>query len=105
MVTAAMARQQATSYGTAKRLRHNVETVPDAVVIVPNSVVMTTVLCDECGARFAVAHRSAFQDSRLAERQAMWLRDRFVWDHIQETKHAGSIRLPGMQEMKPLPPR
>jgi len=65
---------------------------------------MMTVVCDECGARFAVAHRPAFQDPGLAERQAAWLKDQFVWDHIQENKHSRSIPLPGSHEMKPAPP-
>lgn len=62
---------------------------------------MTTVVCDECGERFALAHRLAFEDAGMAERQAVWLKDKFVWDHIQEQKHSGSIRLPGEHEMNP----
>ena len=85
------------SYGIAKRVRNKAETLD-------SSLVMATVVCDECGARFAVTHRTPFQDSFLAERQAVWLRDRFVWDHIQEAKHSGSIRLPASHELKPEPP-
>ncbi len=92
------------SYGTAKRLRRNTESMPDGIIIVANSTVMTTVMCDECGSRFALVHRRASENSDLAERQAAWLKDRFVWDHIQEAKHCGSIRLPGLHEMGPLPP-
>ena len=32
-MTQSLARQQPTSYGTAKRLRHNEVSIPDAVVI------------------------------------------------------------------------
>jgi hypothetical protein len=100
VVTPSLAKHQTSSYGTAKRLRHNVESVPHSVMIVPNTVTMMTVACDDCGARFAVAHRLAFQDVHLAERQAIWLKDQFVWHHIQEDKHPGSIPLPGAHEMK-----
>ena len=84
------------SHGTARRLRHNADGVP-------NSIVMAIVVCDECGSRFAVTHRAPFQDAPLAERQVVWLKDHFVWDHIQETRHSGSIRLPAGHEMKPEP--
>jgi hypothetical protein len=80
-------------HGTAKRLRKNTESVP-------NMVIMTTVVCYQCGERFAIAHRSACPDQGLAERQATWLADKFVWDHIQENNHQGSIQLPGSQEMR-----
>ena len=92
--------QHPNSYGTAKRLRQNFESVPDAILIFPNTIVMTTVVCEDCGARFALVHRPAFQDGGLAKRQAVWLKDQFVWDHIQENKHSGSIRLPGSHELK-----
>ena len=81
------------SSGTARRLRRNLESAPDTVQ-------MATVVCDQCGARFAIAHRSAAQDQSLADRQAIWLADRFVWDHIQENNHQSSIQLPGSHEMK-----
>ncbi len=79
--------------GTAKRLRKKVGNAPDTIT-------MATVLCDKCGAQFAIGHRSAVQNPALASRQAVWLADQFVWDHIQENKHHGSIRLPGPNEMK-----
>lgn len=101
MVTTAVAREQPNSYGTAKRMRHSVASAPDVVGIVPNTIVMTTVVCEQCGERFALAHRPAFQDAGLAARQAAWLRDRFVWDHIQEKRHSGSIALPAGSEIKP----
>lgn len=80
-------------HGTAKRLRKTTESPP-------NMVVMTTVVCYQCGAKFSIAHRSACTDQVLAERQAVWLADKFVWDHIQENSHPGSIQLPAAHEMK-----
>lgn len=61
---------------------------------------MTTVVCYQCGARFAIAHTLSSPDQALADRQAVWLADRFVWDHIQENNHQGSIELPGSREFK-----
>jgi hypothetical protein len=81
------------SHGTAKRLRKTTESAPDMVV-------MTTVVCYQCGAKFSIVHRSVCPDQALAERQAAWLADKFVWDHIQENNHQSSIQLPGSREMK-----
>jgi hypothetical protein len=80
-------------HGTAKRLRKSTESAPDMVV-------MTTVVCYQCGAKFSIAHHSASQNQALAARQAIWLADKFVWDHIQENNHPGSIQLPGSRDMK-----
>ena len=79
---------------TAKRLRRTGENVS------ARSVVMTVVECVQCGQRFAIGHHPASQNAGLAEKQATWLQDRFVWDHIQESKHQGSITLPAVAEMK-----
>lgn len=79
--------------GMAKRVRQNSENAS-------NLVEMSTVTCDKCGARFAIGHRLFFQDVELATRQAAWLGEQLVWDHIQENKHRGSIRLPASNEMK-----
>ena len=79
--------------GTAKRLRGNAESVP-------GKLVMTTVVCYQCGARFAITHPLSSPDQALAHRQAVWLADKFVWDHIQENNHQGSIELPGSRELK-----
>ena len=84
---------QSGSNGTAKRLRKKTESGL-------GKVVMLTVACYQCGAQFAIAHHSASQDQALAERQARWLADKFVWDHIQENNHPSSISLPGSHEMK-----
>jgi hypothetical protein len=83
----------AQDHGTAKRLRNSVP-------IQTYSVTMTTVKCEQCGEKFAIAHRTELQDAPLATRQAAWLSEKFVWDHIQETKHTGSIRLPFLADGK-----
>jgi hypothetical protein len=101
---AAIAPMSQQVYGTAKRLRHNVETLPRSIVTFADMVVMLVVVCGDCGQRYALTHRRHSQDATLAERQAAWLRDRFVWDHIQEHRHAGCIRLLGPDEMKPAIP-
>src|SRR5258708_10076375 len=85
--------EQPKSNGIAKRLRKNKESAP-------GTIVMKTVVCPQCGEQFAIGHKQALQDPELAARQATWLADQFVWDHIQENKHQGSIRLPGPDEMK-----
>lgn len=55
---------------------------------------METVVCSKCGQRFAI-HNEA-PDAQLAEKQAAWLEDQLVWDHIQERKHHGSLELPNL---------
>ena len=54
---------------------------------------METVVCDKCGQRFAFQNEGV-RDAQLAEKQAAWLQDQLVWDHIQERKHHGSVELP-----------
>ena len=80
-------------HGNAKRVRH---TVP----ALANIVTMATVTCDQCGHHYAIEHRAGLEDTGLAAKQAVWLADKFVWDHIQEIKHQGSIRLPLLLEPK-----
>lgn len=65
-----------------------------------SDVVMNIVECHNCGERFEISHHQATQDSKLAERQAAWLQDQFVWDHIQEIRHRGSIELPEGDQIK-----
>lgn len=55
---------------------------------------MNVVECSSCGERFEISHHTASQDPVLAERQAAWLREQFVWDHIQENRHRGHIEIP-----------
>ena len=84
---------QPQSAGTAKRLRANSVDIPDAVVL-------KVVTCEQCSARFAIGHPPGLQDESLAERQAVWLADRLVWDHIEESKHPRSRTLPSFSELK-----
>lgn len=74
-------------YGRAKRMR----TSHDPLVGI---VTMRTVHCEKCGFHYAIEHRVGSEDPALASRQAVWLAEHFVWDHIQENKHQASIRLP-----------
>ena len=92
-MTSPQTKAQPQSAGTARRLRGNNADIP-------NAVVMTVVACEQCSARFAICQPPAIQDASLAERQAVWLADRLVWDHIQESKHPGSRVLPGLSELK-----
>lgn len=54
---------------------------------------MGTVVCGQCGQRFTIEN-GGIDDAQIAEKQASWLLDRLVWDHIQERKHLGSVELP-----------
>ena len=75
------------SFGNAKRMRKSHESLSSIVT-------MATVCCETCGFHYAIEHPVGAGDEALAQRQAAWLAERFVWDHIQEVKHSGSIRLP-----------
>jgi hypothetical protein len=88
-----MVTDTAQSFGNAKRMRNSQGPLT-------NIVTMTTVCCDKCGFHYAIEHRAGAEDASLATRQAAWLADRLVWDHIQESKHQGSIRLPFVAEGK-----
>jgi hypothetical protein len=59
-------------------------------------VTLETVVCDHCGQRFAIHNDSAIQNQDLARKQASWVADRLVWDHIQERKHQGTMDLPSL---------
>ena len=83
------------SKAVARRLRRRSESRPARA-----DVVMNVVACGHCGERFEISHQAESQDAALAEKQAVWLQDQFVWHHIQEEKHPGSISLPGMEEME-----
>lgn len=61
---------------------------------------MNIVVCSQCGQRFSISHDLISPDADLAERQVAWLLDRFIWDHIQESKHRATITLPAAAEMK-----
>ena len=53
-----------------------------------------TVICGNCGQRFAIRNDPGFQNVELARKQASWVADQLVWDHIQERKHHGTMKLP-----------
>ena len=85
---------RATSHGIAKRLRQNGAGAPSS-----RYKLMEVAACSQCGDRFAITHEAAVADPELASRQATWLQDQFVWDHIQESKHRSSIALPAAEEL------
>jgi hypothetical protein len=87
-----------TSSGIAKRLRQT-----GAGASSPRYKLMEVVVCGQCGDRFAITHETATAVPELAVRQAVWLQDHFVWDHIQETKHRSSIALPAPEELGETP--
>jgi len=72
---------------TARRLRNSAEAGP-------TTAPMETVVCGKCGQRFAIRNDSSVSAPGLAEKQAAWVQDQLVWDHIQERKHHGSMDLP-----------
>jgi hypothetical protein len=55
-----------------------------------------TVVCGNCGQRFAIRRQPDAQDTRLAEKEVAWVEDQLVWDHIQERAHHGSMELPDL---------
>ena len=79
-------------FGTAKRVGKKTYSATDIIV-------MKIVTCEDCGAQFAVTHATSLRDAGLADKQAVWLADQLVWDHIQEHKHRGSVPLPACDEM------
>ncbi|HWF03057.1 MAG TPA: hypothetical protein VHA06_05185 [Candidatus Angelobacter sp.] len=79
----------------ARRLRGTKE-----AVISPESsttpFTTETVVCAKCGQRFAIRRDEGSHDTELAKKQASWVADQLVWDHIQERKHQGTIELPAL---------
>jgi len=73
----------------AKRLRPPAEPLSDAATV-------ETVVCGNCGQRFAIRTGPDFQNAELIKKQAAWVADQLVWDHIQERKHHGTIELPNL---------
>jgi hypothetical protein len=57
-------------------------------------IVMETVVCNKCGQRFAFLRDPVDHSTDLTRKQASWVEEQLVWDHIQERKHRGSIKLP-----------
>lgn len=91
MVSAAISIPAST--GTARRVRRHMATSQ-------NCTVMATVVCCDCAAEFQITHRMPLQDKVLAQRQASWLAEQLVWDHIQEGKHRATIELPNLMNQK-----
>lgn len=82
------------SSGVAKRQRKHAKPAAG------NKIVMQFLVCEQCGERFAIEHLEHMQDVDLAQRQATWLAERFVWDHIQENHHAHTVELPSAAGLK-----
>lgn len=57
---------------------------------------LETVVCGNCGQRFAIRHDVASLDVELAKKQVSFVTEQLVWDHIQERKHHGTIELPNV---------
>jgi len=75
--------------GVARRMRGTAEPAS-------NATYMETVVCDNCGQRFAIHYDAASRTVELSKKQASWVADQLVWDHIQERKHHGTIDLPSL---------
>ena len=73
--------------GSAKRLRTTAGSSWDISTV-------GTVVCAKCGQRFVIRNEQAVPSAELAEKQAAWVAEQLVWDHIQERKHHGSMALP-----------
>jgi hypothetical protein len=54
---------------------------------------METIVCGKCGQRYSIIE-SPSQDAELSRKQASFVADKLVWDHIQERKHQATIELP-----------
>lgn len=65
------------------------------------TVTMETVICGKCGQQFAIRHDPALREVDAARKQALWVTDELVWDHIQERKHRGTIGLPNCKGLDP----
>jgi len=78
--------------GSAKRMRNTAESS------LTSATFIETVVCGNCGQRFSIQSDQGLQDAGLAGRQAAWVADQLVWDHIQERKHHGTIDLPDLSE-------
>jgi len=76
--------------GVAKRMRKTAESFGVGEF-------METVACSKCGQRFAIHSDSSPHDAALVVKQAAWVEEQLVWDHIQERRHHGSIELPNFQ--------
>jgi hypothetical protein len=75
--------------GVATRVRETADSVAEAVT-------GETIVCADCGQRFAVNVDPALQTAELTKKRASWVAEQLVWDHIQERKHHGTIKLPAL---------
>jgi len=81
--------------GTARRLRGVADSSLDSSSeFVPSG----TVVCAKCGQRFAIRSDRPLPSAELAEKQAAWVADQLLWDHIQERKHHGTMQIPELLE-------
>jgi hypothetical protein len=63
---------------------------------ISNSIPGETIVCGKCGQRFAIRNDLVSQDAERAKKQASWVEEQLVWDHIQERKHHGTMELPSL---------
>ena len=63
--------------------------------VVSREASMGTVVCGKCGQRYSIVELPS-QDAELARKQASFVADKLVWDHIQERKHQATIELPSL---------
>lgn len=75
-----------------RRLRKSVDAGPG-----PVTTPMETVVCGNCGQRFAIHNDANAASAELTEKRIAWVKDQLVWDHIQERKHHGSMELPDLK--------
>jgi len=76
----------------ARRLRESGDPVPSANP-------METVVCGNCGQRFAIHNDASVPSADLTEKQVAWVQDHLVWDHIQERRHHRTIELPDLSRV------
>jgi transcription elongation factor Elf1 len=65
--------------------------------VLSNEASTETVVCGKCGQRYAIRIEAPLQDAELSRKQASFVADKLVWDHIQERKHQGTIELPSFE--------
>lgn len=68
-----------------------------ASAALPDPVLLDTVVCGRCGQRFVIYDGPSSQNVELARKQACWVEEQLVWDHIQERKHLSTMKLPRLQ--------
>jgi hypothetical protein len=61
---------------------------------------MGTLRCDGCGEEFVIGHPPAFEDKKIAEKQAAWLEKVLAEEHERDKKHPDRIRLVAKQKAR-----